>query len=227
MEITSGEVTAMFPCNNWVLLRPLQDNSKIKTESGVELYMDTDYKPENHAKVLCEVLAIPKQLIYNKKRKEYSMEWKTEMNVKIGEKVIINYLKSLDAEKYNHFVVNGEKLYLVPYSSLYLAMRNNQIIMLNGYMLMEQISKKSKFGSILAPNEYEFKKGNRRAIVRYMHEPNLEYIYQSHVDDDIMSEGDQVILSYGFNRKAENELHKILDKDYLVVQRYQIAAVLK
>ena len=97
-------------------------------------------------------------------------------------------------------------------------------MMLNGYMLVERIKKEKESTLEVIDKDEE-----RIGIIRYMDEPNVDYLDKWEYDDDIVNVGNKVILSYTHYKRLEDPLHRIFDKnkEYLVVQRKQIAAVLK
>lgn len=116
MKITQEEFESFVPQNNYVLLEPIIDTSKIKFGRG-EIYVDNRYKPEHHQPVVLRVIKPPKKLIYSRDHKVHnSMNWKTEMLLKEGDIVIANYLKVLKApvvncEGRNYLMVNYEFIF--------------------------------------------------------------------------------------------------------------------
>ena len=124
------------PLNNFVLLKVKMDNSKIKLEGGQILLLDTSYAREKHSNVVCEVVSVPDRLIYgfdstetdrngNKARKAMSMDWKTTMELRIGDEVIIHYLAYVNAfgDDKRAFTIDGEEYFFCPYEHIYLAKR--------------------------------------------------------------------------------------------------------
>ena len=226
MKLNSGEIKTIFPAHNHVILKPIIDTNKTQTKSDVSLYTDTTYKPEHHARVICEVISLPKNLVYDKRYPELSMEWMCDNELKIGDKVIVKYIAALNAEKYYHLIdENKEKYYLVPYQQIYLYIRNNEVTMINGYVLVTTIKQNIESNLHLLPKD-----DDKYAIVRYCGTPNYEY-FTGEYDDDIIDVGNKIILSYpsANYKRLENSLHMVFDKEqqYIVLQRHQISAVIK
>lgn len=225
MRLHEGEIVTIFPTNNYVVLKPLIDTNQTQTSSGITFTVDTTYKPEHHARVLCEVVSLPKQLIFTKKYPYYSMEWECEMMLRIGDKVMIKYLAALNAEKYWYMMDGDQKYYMVPYQQVYLRIRDEVTTMLNGYVLVQRIKQNKKSKIQLLPKDED-----RLGVVKYCHKPNYQYL-DANYDDDIINVGDKIVLSYHSShyKVLENPVHRVFDPDneYLVMQRHQIEGVLK
>jgi hypothetical protein len=124
------------PLNNFVLLKAKVDNSKIKLEGGQILYLDTSFAKEKHSDVVCEVVAVPDRLVYgfttdiNPRtgkyiQKQESMDWKTDMELRVGDEVIIHYLAYVNAfgDDKRAFTLDGDEYFFCPYQYIYLAKR--------------------------------------------------------------------------------------------------------
>lgn len=122
------------PLNNNVLLKVKQTNSKIKLEGGQIIYIDTSYQKEKHSEVVCEVVSTPEKLIYGftndfaegrPVHKANSMDWKTQMELRAGDTVIIHYMSYQTAfgDDKRTFLLDGEEYFFCPYEKIYLAKR--------------------------------------------------------------------------------------------------------
>jgi hypothetical protein len=181
--------------NNNVLLKVKKYNDKVELKGGTILAIDTSFEPEKHANIVCEVVATPERLVfgYSTERnqrgnlipKPNSMDWKTTMELRKGDEVIIHFnaYKSAFEEAGKVVEVDGEEHFFCGYDRIFLAKRKWKdveielfkelnhgkdisvdamemlgvtvdkdmnvwnIIMLNGYMLVEPIEKEvtSKF----------------------------------------------------------------------------------
>lgn len=222
MVISKEELQSLFPRNNYVLVQPVYDMNKIKTGKTILFTGDTSWKPEHHAQVICKVITRPLQLIYSEKKKmnEYSMEWETEMNLKAGDKIWVDYLAALNAEKKYHVVCENIKYYFIKYENIFLVKRGNRIIMLNGYILISPYQKKIK-RKIILPDTLKKKDDNDEfGIVKRIGEPNFQYRDERYYDDDYLCVKDKVRLAFDNNQRLENENHRILyKKEMIVTQR--------
>lgn len=219
----------IIPLNNNVLLKPLNDNTK--TKSGFSV--DTSYLKVQHSSVVCEVMAVPERLIFGYSKeltqtpmnKGYvhglsnetyellpnSMEWETEVEVQVGDTVIIHYMGYQSAYGQEHKVidVDGVECFLCPYEYLILAKRrvleyeyykqtftnktaeqyslitdNNfvyKVIMLNGYILTQPIEKNIELEHLVLPET--IKNVNKKVVrVCYAGNPNKRYLNPAYSD---------------------------------------------
>lgn len=219
MIISQEELRSMFPRNNYVLVKPVYDMEK--TASGL-FTGDTSWKPENHAQVICEVITRPITLIYSRSKKmnEYSMEWETEMNLKVGDKICVDYLAALEAEKKFHVICDDIKYYFIPYQDIFLVRRRNRTIMLNGYILV-YASKEKYRGKVIIADTLKKKDDNDCfGIVKNIGEPNLQYRNTGFADDDYLCVGDKIRFAFDSNQRLENENHRVLyKKEMIITQR--------
>lgn len=122
------------PLNNYVLVKVKQTNSKVKLEGGQIIYLDTSYQKEKHSDVVCEVVAVPDKLIYGftsdtkegrPVHKVNSMDWKTEMELRVGDTVIVHYMAYITAfgDDKRAFLLDGNEYFFVHYEKIFLAKR--------------------------------------------------------------------------------------------------------
>jgi co-chaperonin GroES (HSP10) len=211
--ITLDTIEGFKPLNNFVLL-----GNPTSTEKIGGLFIDTTYKPEDHVEIINEVIAVPDHLKFN--------EWETEMQLKVGDKVWVNRLTILKAEKIYAGGVSGTTYLHVPYEKIILAKRGDEIIMLNGNILLEPILKDQLKSDtiILLPQFAQVEEYQDRGIVRFIGIPNKRYTEEHHSDDDInISIGDKVLLGRKYNSKLESSYHEEIG-NYLITQRRYIIA---
>lgn len=226
MKITNLE--QIKPLNNQVLIRPLKDNDQYLCKDGkTKLYVDTTYHPEYHTCVIGEVISTPVNLIYNKKNQE-TMEWKTEIEIQKGDIVYYDIywaVNSLTTMNPRWVEQDGKKYIFIPYQDLILAKRNNEIIMLNGYCLVEPIDKDFNTNIIIP----DMMKGHDeiRGKVAKIGSCNTEYINKIYSDDKNVKEGDFIIMDKCCDIEVEYDLHRTLDKKYWRVQRRNMICVIK
>jgi len=228
------------PISNYVLVGNPTKTDTLK--SG--LYIDTTYKPEHHVEIINEVIAVPDRLSFK--------EWETEMELKVGDQVWVNYLSIMKGER----VMVGDKTYiLVPYEKIILAKRGDDIVMLNGYVLIEPVLEDGgchrgdmsykELAELYASNPINSshdcigddimkdtltiipivkpKEFNDRGIVRYLGTPNKRYAEEHHSDDIDVNIGDMVVLQKGYYSKIESSYHAEIG-NFLVTQRRRIVA---
>ena len=204
--ITLTTIEGFKPLNNFVLL-----GNPTSTESIGNLYIDTSYKPEDHVEIINEVMAVPDRLKFN--------EWETEMQLKVGDKVWVSYLSIIKGER----VQVGDSVYvLVPYEKIILTKREDEIVMLNGYVLLEPVTEEVKQSGLIILLKTA-KQASKRGIVRYIGPSNKRYTDENHSDDIDIKIGDMIGLKHGYHSKLESQYHQTIG-DYWVVQRRDIVA---
>ena len=228
INLTKEELGNFTPTNNMVLLEPVIDTSKV-TFGEMELKLDTSFHPENHVRVINRIVSLPKCLKFSMNVNKYrSMEWETEMELKYGDIVWINYLAGLKATQ----IQVDEKYYiLLPYSQIYLAKREKEIktfkkiketvLMLNGYVIVESI--KEKIQSVI---DIPDKENMRVMRIVNLGRPNKRYKEISVFDDDYLRVNDRVVMKNVHHRKLEYDIHARFEKKYYITQRPRILGVL-
>jgi co-chaperonin GroES (HSP10) len=163
--------------------------------------------------------------------KEGTMYHECDIDVEVGDEVFFDPTESLHGQKL-FFNGNYEEEYTIArYDSLVLAKRNGEVIMCNGYVLLEEVHETEKV--------LEFEKDKpifNQGIVRYLGKPNKRYTTKNkgsksfRTDDgvDIKIE-DKVLLDMPqFTWSLEDWCFAVFDnrKMYRVAKRYMIACVL-
>lgn len=204
--ITLDTIVGFKPLNNFVLL-----GNPTSTEKIGGLFIDTTYKPEDHVEIINEVIAVPERLKFN--------EWETEMQLRVGDKVWVNYLAIIKGERVQ---VDGNVYVLVPYEKIILTKRGDEIVMLNGYVLIEPVLEEKQESEIVILLK-QAKQASQRGYIRHMGIPNKRYTDEIHTDEIDIKIGDMVGLKHGYNSKLESSYHQTIG-DYWVVQRRNIVA---
>lgn len=120
------------PLNNNVLLKVRQSNAKIRLSETTELFVPWGNESERHSDVVCDVVAVPERLRYKIEDRtakgqaipaHNSMEWKTEMELRVGDIVIINYMAFvLSIKKGDKIVeIDGVQHFFCPYDMIIVA----------------------------------------------------------------------------------------------------------
>jgi len=165
------------------------------------------------------VAMIPDKLTF-RANSENGMEWETELDVKVGDTVYFGIMASANAESLQ---VGDDLYYLIHYSRFILRMRDNEITMLNGYVLLSEVIEKVRVtGLILDFGDHVDKKSG---VVTHIGKPNKSYYMTDAIDADV-SVGDTVLFERKFFGYLEDELFATLPKGTGFVQRSWIIATL-
>lgn len=119
---------------NNVLIRPNPAN-EIVLVTGQKLYLDTRFEEWGTAPQSGTVLAVPEKLRFSTDMKDYnSLDFKTTMELQVGDTVIFNY-KAWEFARTTGGMVGDD--FFVRYDSIYVVVRNNKVICINGIVIVE------------------------------------------------------------------------------------------
>lgn len=202
-----------------------------KTASGIYTpsIMDVDSVAE-HANRKGVVVKVPEFLYYDRKSPS-SMRWKTEIEIKVGDEVWMNHLTLNDYQ----YRCDGKIYKTILYEDIVVAKRGEEVIMVNGYMLLDPIYNETK-----VLDHSSNKRDKRLGTIAFLGKPNKEYsspeyvqlgktVYRS--DPEGLKVGDKIIFDKKSVKKVrfmEGGIYNKFDgKPYLVAQRYMVAGVME
>lgn len=221
-----------IPKNHVLLEVDFLRHKKIAFQSGTEIIIDPEFSKEKHANNTGIVVQVPESLYYNNNGTDVmqSMEFNTDIEVKIGDKVFFHYLQinAIIAER-KHFERDGKFYAFIRHDSLFCGIRNDEIIMFNGWMLLEPIDlavdEKSAVVTTL-PKDRQ-KKDPLKGRITHIGGLVKEYFYGKD-DTDVgieVAKGDVVIFLPHSDIPLEYKLHQSLDKKYYRVQRKEVLSI--
>lgn len=226
--------------NNYILVKLDPENTSIKLKSGFQLYIDTSFDPEKHQVVTGTVYGIPSHLEYTGEANK-GLPWLTDMEVKLGDKVVVYYLAIVNAlkpEQQRYFFEGGDKYVLITYNNIFTVFGDGFVRPINGYCLIEPCSDPflEKTKERLKKLNIEWVQLNTKSnvnvsfgVVRYMGKPNRDYVDEGQSDDGVdVKIGDTVVLRKVSDIPLQFNLHARIDegKLYYRVQRRKILAVI-
>jgi hypothetical protein len=168
------------------------------------------------------------------------MPWKTDIELKVGDKAIIYYLAVINAlsPEYKWYKRDGKKVDIfITYENIYAIIRDGKIIPVNGYVLVEPVDnpewtayvdKMKAMGMEAVDTRVPSKKDAVYGKIAYMGTPNKEYFGDHKTDDGINTEvGDTVVLKKVRDIPMEYEFHAKMDggRKLYRIQRHDIIAV--
>ncbi len=118
---------------NNVLVKPAKPNEIILV-TGLKLYLDTRFEEEKSSPQYGTVIEVPEYLRYSDNPDNESTIHETEMELQKGDLVIFHYGAIKHARK--HGLMIGEDC-MVRYDSIYAAIRDNEVIVINGGVIVE------------------------------------------------------------------------------------------
>jgi hypothetical protein len=125
-------------------------------------------------------------------------------------------------EMANYKIIEGKLYIFIPYHCIYCVKRDDQIIMCNGYVLVEPVEKEVDFGMLKVPNWY---KKNELHVGKIFNagSVNSDYYGVNYMDTIDYSIGD-LVLFRRYNNVLHNDIMK--EKPLYKMQRRQIIATL-
>jgi co-chaperonin GroES (HSP10) len=160
--------------NSDIPLKPMKDKIIVEIDDisyshlrigETSVYIDTSFEPEKFAVTSAKVIHPPQGL---------SSVLNTDNEVQQGDTIFFHYLCVGNAVRDGKYIMYNGKLYIIiNYDSCYVAKRGNEIIMLNGYILVERINtelKKTDWGFII-PETKQSKNKCIEAQVKYIGKP--------------------------------------------------------
>jgi len=199
--------------------------------SGVKLKIDTTYNKMQHQVTTGTVMGLPQRLYFDRTDVVKSVEYDVDMELEVGDRVIMSYLSYGEAIKN----ASVDECHYVRYDEILVAMRGDQVIPLNGLVLIEpinmtdsnEVKEVSKF--LLLPDYVKIQKSETRGIVRYKGKAVKRYvldrfdtIYES--DDDVQV-GDYVYFSPNYAVPLQYEMHQSLPMTLYRMRRKDIQGV--
>lgn len=226
--------------NNYVLIKLDPENNFIKLKSGFQLYIDTTYEVEKNITVTGQIWGLPSQLIYTGEPNR-GMPWKTNIEVSLGDHVIVYYLSVVNALKETekrYFFEGNDRYIVITYNNIFASYGEEFVRPINGYVLIEPcddpgLTKTKQRMALVGLKLVMFEtKSNTNVsfgIVRYVGKPNREYIDEGNSDDGVdVQVGDKVVLRRISDIPLQYPLHSKIDggKLFWRVQRKSILAKL-
>jgi hypothetical protein len=204
-------------------------HKKIAFQSGTEIIVDPSFVKEQHAKTNGIVKAIPEALYFNPLDPMQSSEYLTNINVKVGDEVFFHYLQVNTAVNERKIIEEDGKFYIyINHDSLFCSIRDDEMIMHNGWMLLEPMDlavdeKKTYIDRI--PRHRQSHDPLKGRIV-HLGDQVEKYIFGSETDAGIyVKKGDIVIFLPNSDIPLEYHMHQSLDKKYYRVQRKELLSL--
>lgn len=119
--------------NNYVLVKPDATN-KLVLATGHELYFDTRFEEQKSAPQAGTVILIPEKLTFTQKQGSPGGEFDVDMELQIGDKIVFSYHAIPTAKGAGRMI--GED-YLIRYDEIVLAIRDKEVICVNGSVIVK------------------------------------------------------------------------------------------
>lgn len=155
-----------------------------------KIKVNTSYNPEQFLTTIGIVRGLPERLTMGCGPDD--MEWKTNMQLKLNDRVIMSYMGVASTMGQNKKVieVNGKTCIIVHYRNLIMAIRGTEEIMLNGFNLVEpmyevDVPGVTKHLLSVVPDTVAKKYSKQYGKVKLCGEPNSEYVSENALDTTV------------------------------------------
>ena len=130
-----------IPKNHVLIEVDFLRHKKIAFKSGTEIIVDPTFHPQQHAQTSGIVKVVPEGLYYDKNDRGFeSVEYLTDINIEVGDSVFFHYLQIDIAINQRRIIEEDGKFFIfIKHDSLFLSIRNEDVIMHNGWMLLEPV----------------------------------------------------------------------------------------
>lgn len=194
---------------NLITVLPDKPNTTIKV-AGVELSIANVWEEYKHAITSGIVTGVPMRNYYNPDDPLVSLPHDTPMELKEGDRVIFHYL----AIKKSMIQYNDS--YVIPYDQVFCAIRDGQVIPVNGWVIVEADRKDEykDMGAFIVPDSTKNKVDECFGTVLWVgqplyaiaHDPDYEVLELDHI-----YAGDRVGFNPHYAVPLEYSLHGQLD----------------
>lgn len=222
---------------NKVLVELDSDNDWIKTKSGMKFFIDTSFEPEKHVVRVGTVKSVPTQLWFNEKISGL-MPWKTDIELKVGDKVVMYYLAVLNCIENGSFIREDKTTEIfIDYNNIYAIIEEGNVRPINGYVLVEKLEDPNWLDYVAKMESMNMEAVDTRELskknvtfgkVAYIGAPNVCYFDKYKSDENIdIKQGDVVVLKKVRDIPMEFEYHARIDggRKLFRLQRHDILAV--
>ncbi len=208
----------MISMKNTLLVKVTERwNDKIQVEGGHVIYIDVSYSPKHHISIEGEVSAIPKVVSPKPKKESKSHTYAEGIvpEIKIGDRAYFHFNTICEE---NLVLIKGVEHYKVGYENVFCVKRDEELIMIGGWCLVEEIIEGEDYGSLINPHKEQSK---YEGVLRHIGTPrgtkNLPHYFDGVVVE--IKPGDRV-----FFREFSRFENQIDGKKYFCMRQEDIWA---
>lgn len=197
---------------DYVLVKPISAD-EITLSNGLKLFYDTYFEETKNAPSTGIVLAVPEKLRYSEKQGDPSLDFDTDMELEIGDTVIFNYLTQQHVKSEGAY--DGDGNYFIHYDKIFVALRGEKVICLNGYVVVEP-TQTVIASTLKLPTYLKNKKSKMKGVVRHCGTPVRRYRFFPELPpDETVKEGDNIIFHNmdAVPLQQNQAIHGLLSKD--------------
>ena len=203
------------------------------THQNITIDIDVSWDEDTHSRRVVEIIKTPRKLIYSENvNSKVSTSWETTLEIKPGDIVWVKSLAVIGNEHTDLIEINceGEIYYVLRYEEFVVAKRGDEIICLNGYILVEPNRDDfNQYDNVFIPEINRENAEIESWTVKAVGSRNKNYKYGVKQDfEDELFVGQRICVSKKRTPYLlENSFHSQFDGDkkYYFVQRADIIYV--
>lgn len=161
------------PINKLIVTINKKFQDELTLASGLVLYQDTNFRPEQHVTTMGKVIGVPGKL------NEMIENDGVEIKVKEGDEVCFSYQVVYDVDNdgnhLNLFIHEGQEYWLVDYGQVFFVKRGEEVIPIAGNVVIDIVSNELqdtfKGSIIIMPETSKSSTVKGQGIVKYIGEP--------------------------------------------------------
>lgn len=227
---STTQIRSMKLVPNRVLIKPTLSQNHLSI-AGMSLQVDKRFANEKHACVTGTIVNFSPYLFHEK------MPWHTQLEIAVGDFCIYSYESAMYAIDPLHGRIfedeKGEIYYLIDYEDIFTVRRGEQIIPVNGYILVSPVSETLQTNFSI-PSHLASSESTRYGIVEYVGTRNECYYAGTKKRTDTydfkeeVKKGDMVVFSQWSDLPLEFGVHRSLEenKSFFRMQRRDILTIL-
>lgn len=193
----------------WLLVEIDDSNESIKLGDG-KIWIDTSFEPEKHAQTKGRVIKNCEADIFSiDTQGDHFSHCTCKNEISVGDLVIFHFLCVRDAIMHSRYFTEGKRKFLfIRYDEIYVLLRGNEIIPINGWLLVAPKEEKLPETRLVIPEMVKGRKSVNSGIVKYAGAPAEYYSHDKKigVDQDIQV-GDEVTFRDVDAIPVQYELH--------------------
>jgi len=219
---------------NNLMVRFDRDNDELLLSNGQKLHLATGWEPQMHAVTSGVVTHVPEKIIFDRKDHRRSVMYDTDLEIQVGDRIIFDF----KVEEHVRKVAPIDGAYPLRYDDVYVVIRGEQIIPVNGIILVEACDttveedvQRVLQAGVHLPETVTKEKSERYGIVRHIGTPLRGYLQAPEELDelsDVVNVGDKIVFHPVYAVELQYSLHQIIEKGKTLyrMRRKDVFAVL-
>jgi len=223
----------MIIYNNYVLIKPERYKDHVVTPNGTKIYLVPMWEKERHYPTTGVVMQVPESLYYDPDTDNFNgAAYDVDMELQPEDVVLFNYKAvaySLEVQGQNPALVDGGVF--IRYDSIYCAIRNGEIVPVNGYIIVEAETMDLDFTApewLELPEIMKKNKSKTRGKVLYTGSPVRGYRSRPELASDSIeiNVGDTIMFLAHMGVKLQTDEHQTVGKGRTIYRLHRKDVVL-